>query len=678
MYGRGTLDDPILVNAIFKGPDDTVYQITGPNITINGGTGGTGTGDVSDASNTVKGIAYLSDSASNLDAATGKTAVTPKALQTVQDGIADTVNQIIQEKIENGEISGGEGGGGTTPTEKVTTPTLSIEGAPNNVSRYPTLIGGAFSASLPDTHVASLFQIETAGARSVVWSKSFDSAVTSATVDVGLDASTAYVAKVRYQGQNLGWSNWGSVSFTTKATIMVPPNNIGTPGSLGFGVGICEDADTLAKLGMSAMDGTDDPESDNYGNYITAQKTSNTTTLVPSIFVYIPAFCYSFTDVPENIKEKSPYNAFNVKPFSDFTDEADANTNGYILHRAFIDGGNPQKGFFIGKYLMGGEYTSAKTKIGVAKDLFACCLSKDNGNNKYRGFPSNYTNWSGVACAGITSDALKISKIFGSRFNCSSCFMSSALSMLSFAQGLFATDTSLCAWLDPTGTTNFPKGNNYNGIDINDSSVVYKKKMSERGPQDFLIGATENFAKTTHNGQSNGVADLNGFLLQTTIGILAGATNQTIKMMSETQKFSSMLFDNIQNEDSYEILLGKYIDFFLDSNVYIIWGEPSNSSFYKELNGNKRALCGVFPPKEGSMQGWGDSAGTLEFGNDGIKPADNWALTQVLSTGGHNQYSVNAGIWSRYFLNESEHFGDKNTPGWNLDNLNNGFRPAAY
>ena len=64
-------------------------------ILAGGGTGGGGVVDVDDASNTRKGITYLTDDPNaNKNAATGVTAVTPKALQAAID---DLKEQIISE-----------------------------------------------------------------------------------------------------------------------------------------------------------------------------------------------------------------------------------------------------------------------------------------------------------------------------------------------------------------------------------------------------------------------------------------------------------------------------------------------------------------------------------------------------------------------------------------------------
>ena len=59
---------------------------------------------------------------------------------------------------------------------------------------------------------------------------------------------------------------------------------IGEAGGMGFGVGIYGgNPSDLTAMGLSPMEGYDDPSSDNYGNY---QHTNG------SVMVFIPAFCY--------------------------------------------------------------------------------------------------------------------------------------------------------------------------------------------------------------------------------------------------------------------------------------------------------------------------------------------------------------------------------------------------
>ncbi len=75
----------------------------------------------------------------------------------------------------------------------------------------------------------------------------------------------------------------------------------------------------------------------------------------------------------------------------------------------------------------------------------------------------------------------------------------------------------VCAWYDAAGNTNFPKGCNNNALkDTNDTTVVYQ---SDGYSNCGKTGSATNFAKTTHNGQNCGVADLNGLMWEVSPGV---------------------------------------------------------------------------------------------------------------------------------------------------------------
>jgi hypothetical protein len=110
-------------------------------------------------------------------------------------------------------------------------------------------------------------------------------------------------------------------------------------------------------------------------------------------------------------------------------------------------------------------------------------------------------------------------------FNVASIFMYDAIAKLSLAHGQAATGTANCAWHDATGTTNFPKGCNNSALaDVNDTSVTYAVSTTSPKPK---TRATAGFAKTTHNGQECGVADVNGSMYQVMLGLTMTGTSAT-------------------------------------------------------------------------------------------------------------------------------------------------------
>lgn len=86
----------------------------------------------------------------------------------------------------------------------------------------------------------------------------------------------------------------------------------------------------------------------------------------------------------------------------------------------------------------------------------------------------------------------------------------------------------VCAWYASAGPTisRFPKGCNNNALkDVNDTTVVYQ---SDGYLNCGKTGSATNFAKTTHNGQNCGVADLNGLLYEVALGITCIAGTKAI------------------------------------------------------------------------------------------------------------------------------------------------------
>jgi hypothetical protein len=279
-------------------------------------------------------------------------------------------------------------------------------------------------------------------------------------------------------------------------------NLIGTPGGPGFGVGI---APSDAHFdGMMWLPGSTDPTSQNYGNYQYRDG---------SIMCWIPKFYYKIDGL-----------AVDVKGVKDFASSAEAAAAGYALHRAFIDGGEIKDGFFIDKYMasknawgagfiassiQGGLPISTHPDHNPIAELTAC-----DSNNYYQALN-----------AAKARDGVDGAINAESRFFCASRFQWAALALLSLAHGQAAISTTYCAWYNPSA--NFPKGCNNNALgDTNDAEVAY---VSDGYSNSAKTGSGSPFAKTTHNGQACGVADVNGLLheLQTGITCVAGSKSIT-------------------------------------------------------------------------------------------------------------------------------------------------------
>lgn len=292
--------------------------------------------------------------------------------------------------------------------------------------------------------------------------------------------------------------------FIDPAWLRSAGNDIGTPGAQGFGVGVCPSLPP----GFAPMTGTTDPASDNYGNY---------TYVDGSVMVWVPAFWYKVGTGANGLA----VNALGIKRFSAYATQAAADIDGYALHRAFFDGG-VQPGFFVDKY-------QCSNNGGVASSLrFGAPLSTVAVHN-----PISALDGAPPLTYGGTIAAAKTR---GGAFHPCSIFVYGALAILSMAHGQAATAATWCAWYDPAGVTNYPKGNNNNALrDTNDAGVLY---VSDGYSNSGQTGSGTPFAKTTHNGQPCGVADLNGNMYEVALGIQCIATSKAITAATQANPVS--------------------------------------------------------------------------------------------------------------------------------------------
>ena len=475
----------------------------------------------------------------------------------------------------------------TTPNIFVQNPTLTVAGTPSDVAETPTLTTSAFSVyNGTDTHASTDWQITKGG--SVVWESLANSAnKLSITVPAGiLKVSTAYVFRARHNGTTYGSSAWVEVSGTTKSAFTIP---VGIAGTLGFGVAPSSEA--FALLGLAEMTGTNDVNSDNYGNY---QHTNG------SIMVHVPKFYYRVGNASAPQYATYGVNSLEIAGTDTFSDEASANAAGYALHRAFIDGGAVKGGFFIDKYL-------CSKKVGDTN----VAVSVKNGNPIGLTTNAAYTPSSTMTgCTGILADAVTLSRARGSYFNTASVFMYAAIALLSVAHGQKATSTTGCAWHDASRTMNFPKGcNNGSRADVNDTSVTWSASPDDAAKG--LTGSASTFAKSTHNGQNNGIADVNGLMYQVALGMTNIGTSAT-----DTTQIASNLIYLLKQSVALKSLTAGWdgatdawgqtahlsalydqvtspIEIATTGDSY--WGSGTNAVFSAALSGVGRDTCGLLP-----------------------------------------------------------------------------------
>lgn len=303
-------------------------------------------------------------------------------------------------------------------------------------------------------------------------------------------------------------------------------NLIGTPGAAGFGVGICPPA--ILPTGMTPLTGYTDKYHDNYGNYVFSDG---------SVMVWIPKFYYKVThDGGANI------NKVDIKGVDTYVTEANANADGYALHRMFVDGGAIKDGVFVDKY----DWSLSNVTWSGSTQLTGIASSIKNGNpisssattkrvingtaDTYAGSFSNCISNSQTP-ADNYGGAFAASKSRGANFAPSSTFIYAGLALLAVAHGQASASTANCAWYH--ATNNFPKGNNNGGADINDAGCTFTKGTdgywSAQSPTAACqTGSGSPFAKTTHNGQNCGVADLNGNQYKIKPGLTCIATSKSV------------------------------------------------------------------------------------------------------------------------------------------------------
>jgi hypothetical protein len=459
----------------------------------------------------------------------------------------------------------------TTPTDGTT-----------DVGETPTLTTSAFAVANggSDTHLNTDWRIINNATLATVW-ESLADATNKTSIDMTagvLQEATTYRLQARHRGTTYGESAWSTATtFTTADTF---GGVIGTAGAQDFGVGIAPSVPS----GMAEMTGTTTPGHDNYGNYETTNG---------SIMVFIPRFYYRIGSASSPHYATYGANAIDIAGTDTYADEAAANAAGYAMHRAFIDGGSVLDGFFIDKYLASKDGTTSCKSVADAHPISLTT------NTSYE--PSSTM----TGCTGILPDAIVLARARGTGYHCASAFQYSALALLSLAHGQAATATTYCAWYDGSGTTNFPKGCNNNALsDTNDSSVTYTASYSTK-PK---TRATANFAKTTHNGQNCGVADLNGSLWQVLIGVTSPGANATDSAVISSGN-AYVLKESVACAD----LTGGW------NTGNDAWGDATHLATLYD------SVTGLFP--------WGSATGWVYFGNstnqvfDEATSGDGWLRT---------------------------------------------------
>ena len=548
---------------------------------------------------------------------------------------------------------------GSSPSQKFT---IIVQGAgiatPTNVSPTNgatdqngsvTLTSSAFQwLGVSDTHLNSDWQVSTStGFETTVFQSLADATNKTSIVATGLSASQTYYWRVRHRGTNNGVSAWSThTAFTTKSSFS---GLIGTAGAQGFGVGTY--SGTLPS-GFSAMTGTSDPASANYGNYTYSDG---------SIMVFVPKFYYRIGSSSSPRFAAYGANAIDVVGIDTFSTTAAANAAGYALHRAFIDGGSEKSGFFFDKYLASvGTTSNTGTLTGGVKSQFGGVpISLTTATSYTRS--QNYTTAEGT-CTGILADAVLMARSRGvGVFNVPTAFMYSALALLSLAHGQAATGTANCAWYDATGVKNYPKGCNSGSLsDVDDTTIGFASAGDPGSSAKPKTGATTGFTKTTHNGQQCGIADLNGSMYEVMLGVTGPGTSatdttqitsNTMYVLKQTQSFLSLKAGWNTTGDAWQSSanIGTLYDAMTTTATFsagegVYYGNNGNQVFSGATSGNGWLNTAIGAPLDDLAT---SASGTNQFGKDYLYKYNMANMFPI--AGGYWSHSSNAGVFSRRF-----------------------------
>lgn len=399
--------------------------------------------------------------------------------------------------------------------------------------------------------------------------------------------------------------------FVSSTSVKI--NYIGVPGGQGFGVGICP----AIPAGMSVMSGTTDPASDNYGNYQFSDG---------SIMCWIPAFYYKYGTGSNGLA----VNIVAIRSYADFVDLAHANAEGYALHRAFYDGGAIKTGVFVDKYKCS---NNSGTASSIKNGNPLSCAADNNPFSGLTGAPAN-----------AYYGAFAAAKTRGAAFFPGSVFIRGALALLTLAHAQASFSTTWCAWYH--ATNNFPKGCNNNALgDANDAALTFVWTGNATYTTAPKTGSANVLAKTTHNGQNCGVADVNGTSWEFCPGLTSNGANYYLMKTSVTM--ADVTAGNTLSTDAWggTGIAAQYDS--LGTTYGALWATSANRTTFfgassqvldAALSGNAWNATGAGLPLAAGV------GGTNLFGNDLLLDYKPDEMCAVLSGGWIDASS--SGVWA--------------------------------
>ncbi|MBV5344838.1 MAG: hypothetical protein JZU63_04565, partial [Rhodoferax sp.] len=196
-------------------------------------------------------------------------------------------------------------------------------------------------------------------------------------------------------------------------------------------------------------------------------------------------------------------------------------------------------------------------------------------------------------------------------------------------------------WYSAT-STNYPKGCNNNALgDANDATIAYTSDGTTGVTG--KTGSANFFSKTTHNGMNSGVADLNGLLWETTIGLTSDGTNYYL--LNTSVDVNTITAGSTLATDAWGAtgLAAMY------TNIGATYGALTASNSNKPFGSAAQVLSEATSGTAWAMAGAGiplatGTGGSNQFGNDYMldyRPAEMCPIV-----GGNWADSVSAGVWA--------------------------------
>lgn len=526
--------------------------------------------EVAGATDAQKGVVQLTDDPkANKDAATGVTAITPKAIQAAMTEVKE---EAADAEVELNDATASQKGVVLLTDD----PKANKDAATGVTAITPKAIQAAVSEL--QEQIAEV-DVEIPDASNA------QKGITFLTDDYTAekDAATGVTAITPKAIQAAVEDLKGKIEAGQIIIIKRPPS----PFDEGFGVGVAP-TELYESLNLKPLAGTEDKSSFQYGLYEVSGPDDEDETYFQSYHAYlkyIPKFyhCLLSTDDAtlmdeSQLKKLIPYTGLTVAqmkqaqeragtaaialaPASVFENEADANAHGFILNRGYYDDGKEKPGFFIANtqtiYFansVAGETPSGKSEIRYYHGApeFNFVPPDATGSGWVQGIARRNGN-SPLSKFGIAANfqgALDLGrKIPG--LNCMSAGMWQVIRMICFAAGLYAKDNAECGWFRGDKENGFycaaPCGINNEGTsDVDITSITTSPAVSE-STGTVWISDQAKYPYTTHNGRINGITNCNGWCYQPMVGTSGNTTVANISMkLADVVNAADALADKVQ------------------------------------------------------------------------------------------------------------------------------------